>query len=401
MTVEDPFVESRTFLECQVEALLKRQGEGDPFADGIEGYIRDSEQRHNGIVVLEKWPLVDRARYRETLVRDNLLRRVKVFYPLVIGTDLTNYLGVSVGFSLDDSGDFSERAGNVRVFRTTKQGNFDVAEYESGGFVRLRPNDQIGSGVLIERADLVLDQGRLDDHGIWRKLDLEGLHVIKRLDPPFGLGMTLPFNFDLNELAYQVLGYQVDKLREKDLPDFVLIKNFQLAARTKPLDPRLVTHHSQARHLVEICDRNKWELQNKDVLRLVNLWDEVHSGNRLEIPLDRNHLEFGKWLVDHDNVSDDRIDNGIPFPERVAPMLDLVPNDSGNGSHEALEVTPLDQRHLEFGRWLVQHERVSDQMNNGTPVLENAEVASNPRLEFARWLIKHRRLSDFPLENQI
>ena len=64
----------------------------------------------------------------------------------------------------------------------------------------------------------------------------------------------------------------------------------------KALDQRLLTHHPAGQACLDICLANGWQPTNADILRLVNLWDQVREGLRSEVALSPARLEFARWL---------------------------------------------------------------------------------------------------------
>ena len=77
-------------------------------------------------------------------------------------------------------------------------------------------------------------------------------------------------------------------------------------ARTtrKGLDERLLTHHPAGKDCVDICQANGWHPTSADVLRLVQLWDQVKQGHRSEVALSPARMEFARWLYQQGKIND-------------------------------------------------------------------------------------------------
>ena len=73
----------------------------------------------------------------------------------------------------------------------------------------------------------------------------------------------------------------------------------------KFFDPRLLTHHPQGQRCMDTCLANGWLPSSGDVIRLVRLWDEVDQGRRSDTGLDKFRLDFVKWMVEHGRISDE------------------------------------------------------------------------------------------------
>lgn len=71
------------------------------------------------------------------------------------------------------------------------------------------------------------------------------------------------------------------------------------------LDKGLLSHHPAGQTCVDVCLANGWQPQSKDVVRLVQLWEEVHQGRRSEVSLSPAHLGFARWLIEHGRLSED------------------------------------------------------------------------------------------------
>jgi hypothetical protein len=70
-------------------------------------------------------------------------------------------------------------------------------------------------------------------------------------------------------------------------------------------DDRLLKHHPAGKACFDVCLANGWFPTSGDVVRLVRLWDEVHSGTRSEVALSVAHLEFARWLRQTGRIGED------------------------------------------------------------------------------------------------
>ncbi len=82
----------------------------------------------------------------------------------------------------------------------------------------------------------------------------------------------------------------------------------------KALDERLLTHHPAGKACVDVCHANGWHPTNADVLRLVQLWDQVHQGLRSESTLSPARLDFVRWLYRQGKINE----GGEPAGDRIA-----------------------------------------------------------------------------------
>ncbi len=73
---------------------------------------------------------------------------------------------------------------------------------------------------------------------------------------------------------------------------------------TAAIDERLLTHHPAGQACLEICTANGWEPDSADLVRLVKLWSEVREGQRSDLVLSRNHLNFVRWLREHGRINE-------------------------------------------------------------------------------------------------
>ena len=72
----------------------------------------------------------------------------------------------------------------------------------------------------------------------------------------------------------------------------------------RPFDPRLLSHHPAGKACLDACLANGWQPRSGDVIRLVQLWDEVRQGQRCEVPLSPNRLAFARWLLQHGRIGE-------------------------------------------------------------------------------------------------
>jgi len=70
------------------------------------------------------------------------------------------------------------------------------------------------------------------------------------------------------------------------------------------LDERLLQHHPAGQACLEVCTANGWAPESSDVLRLVQLWSEVKDGLRSEVQLSPARLEFARWLKEHGRIGE-------------------------------------------------------------------------------------------------
>jgi hypothetical protein len=72
----------------------------------------------------------------------------------------------------------------------------------------------------------------------------------------------------------------------------------------RALDERLLTHHPAGQECLDVCHANGWHPTSGDVLRLVQLWDQVQQGHRSETTLSPTRLEFARWLYRQGKINE-------------------------------------------------------------------------------------------------
>lgn len=288
----------------------RRFVEKDPFSGGNKLYHRVVTGGAE-VNVLERWPMGEAIFKRLTRVVDGDLRSISILYPSGTDADPNSiHMVVSVGFSLKNFVDPLEKAGSIRVFKASEEGKVhQVAKYNNGVFSRFSSNSQPGM-VLMRDGRLALFQGAGNKETIGGLLDREenSVRIFRRVDSTMMENMLFPFEFQYDKLVHLILGSGVSSFREAYPVNYFLTKINQEEHISSPLDLRLFVLPRE-RALVDICLANGWFPQASDVVGLVGLQEKVMRGQRSEqIPLDRmdqNRFEFGKWLVKHGRLSED------------------------------------------------------------------------------------------------